>query len=68
MGYLGIDQHGEHYVLHEFPRQELMEKLGCRHVAKMYLEFKDGHSEHVGYVIAGRWVQVYEVHGWRKSA
>lgn len=68
VGYLGVDQYGDKYVLHDHPRKELTEKLGSQHVAKMYVDFKDGHTEHVGYIVAGRWIQVYEVHHWGKSA
>jgi len=65
LGYLGIDQHGQHYKMKEYPRKELLEQLGRKHADKMYVDkVTTGKSEHIGYVIGGLWITVYEVHDW----
>ena len=65
LGYLGIDQYGHKFVIHKYPRKELSEKLGIKHVRKMYRDTKDGKACHVGYVIGGHWIEVHEVCKWR---
>lgn len=65
LGYLGIDQYGYRYKINEHPRKELLEQLGSTHAAKMYVDLKSGGSRHAGYVIAGLWIDVYEVHSWK---
>jgi hypothetical protein len=67
LGYLGIDQYGTHYVLKEHPRKELMEQIGCKHVDKMFVDLKSGGSREKGYVIAGHWIDIYEVHPWKEE-
>ena len=59
--FMAIDQYGEtfHGLIH--PRKDLCERLCSSHVDKQYTEYKDGHSEHTGYIIAGHWLTVYEV-------
>jgi hypothetical protein len=62
LGYLGIDQYGNHYNLKEHPRKELMEKLGYSHASIMYCDLKSGGFRRKGYVIGPFWVDVFEVH------
>jgi hypothetical protein len=57
---MAIDQYGKHYDGLKNPRKELSEILGCKHVDKMYIDSKDG-TYHVGYIIAGYWLEIYEV-------
>ena len=64
LGYLGIDQYGDSYNLEKNPRKELLEQLDRKHADKMYVDLKNGGFRHKGYVIAGRWISVYEVHSW----
>lgn len=64
LGYLGIDQHGQHFNMDKHPRKELLRQLGRSHASKMYCDLKSGGSRHAGYVIAGLWIDVYEVHAW----
>jgi len=64
LGYLGIDQYNKHYKIDKSPRKELLEQLGRQHTSKMYVDLKSGGSRHVGYVIAGKWISIYEVHIW----
>ena len=47
MKYLGLDQYGQHYLIREHPRKELLEKLGRQHAAKMYLDV-NGRARHCG--------------------
>jgi len=62
LGYIGIDQYGQHYHLHAHPRKELMAKLGTKHADKMCVDTKEREARHVGYIVAGLWITVYEVH------
>lgn len=64
LGYLGIDQYGDRYKMDKHPRKELMDYLGASNARKMYVDTKDGAAKHVGYVIRGHWINVYEVHEW----
>jgi len=64
--FMGIDQYGETYHDLVHPRKDLMERLGRKSASRMYVDTKDGVSKHIGYVIAGRWVQIYEVTQWEK--
>lgn len=60
--FMAIDQYGQTYHhLGKHPRKELMERLGCQHVNKIYLDKKDGRTVHVGYVIGQHWCTLYEV-------
>jgi hypothetical protein len=62
IGYLGLDQYGDKYVLKtDHPRQELLRHFARQHCAKMYRDKKDGGSQHVGWIIAGRWIEVFRV-------
>lgn len=67
VGYIGIDQYGEHYHLKEHPRKELLEQLGASRAANMYVDTVDGRVKHKGYVIGGRWIDVYAVHEWKPA-
>lgn len=67
LGYLGIDQYGQHYAIDKHPRKELLDKLGRKHASKMYVDLKNGGSRHTGYVIAGLWIRVLEVHAWNNK-
>lgn len=67
--YMGIDQHGVTYHdLGTHPRKALLERFGRKHADKIYLDLKDGRTVHTGYVIAGLWIQLYEVYQMRKPA
>ena len=41
-----------------------MAKCGRQHCAKMYVDTKAGLTKHIGYIVAGEWFTVYEVHEW----
>jgi hypothetical protein len=62
---MAIDQYGNHFDdLGKHPRKELMSRLDCKHADKMYRDTKDGTGVHVGYIIAGLWLELYHVKGW----
>lgn len=66
VGYMGIDQYGHtHHIGDRPPRKGLLELLGRQRASKMYVETKDGGTRHVGYVVAGLWVRIMEVHSWK---
>ena len=64
LGYIGIDQYGNHYHIKKYPRKELIEQIGIQHVKKMCIDKKDGSTDHVGYVIGDHWIEVFEIHSW----
>ncbi len=55
--HLFIDQYGKP----EWARtaKELREKCGGGKVSKMYVDKKDGHTVHTGYVVGRRWFTRY---------
>lgn len=67
LGFLAIDQYGQHYKIEKHPRKELLEQLGASNASKMYVDTKDGKQKHVGYVVAGLWLNVYTVHEWKEA-
>jgi hypothetical protein len=47
------------------PRGQLLAKCGRRHADKMYVDnASTGEARHIGYIVAGEWFTVYEVHSW----
>ena len=61
---MAIDQYGQTFHGLTNPRKDLCDRLGKAHAEKMYVETKDGKSRHVGYVIGGLWLRLYEVRPW----
>ena len=60
--YMAIDQYGETYHDLERPRRDLLQRLNRRHADKMYVDLiSTSEARHCGYVIAGRWLRVFEV-------
>lgn len=61
------DQYGNTYLnLGPHPRKALMGLTGRKHVSKMYRDCKDGITVHCGYVISGRWFDVFTMEQWHK--
>ena len=56
---VGIDQFGERYYFHRWPRKEIMSQLDCKHASKMYIDSPKGKSFHIGYVIKGHWIAIF---------
>jgi hypothetical protein len=67
LGYMAIDQYGSHIKIKKYPRKELLEHFGRKHAQKMYRDTPNG-AKHVGYIVAGHWCDIYEVHEWLKAA
>lgn len=65
--YMGIDQYGETYHNLRYPRKQLMEMHGIRHVSKMYVD-RRGKTFHVGYVVGRCWITLYHVKPFEKEA
>ena len=61
IGFIGIDQWGQHYHLKKHPRKELLEALGLATASKMYCDGESGEAIHQGYVIGEHWVSVYRI-------
>jgi len=66
LGYIGIDNYGNHYKINKYPRKELLECLGYKYASKMFIDTKDKEVKHIGYVIGDHWITVYELHEWKK--
>ena len=66
--YMAVDQHGQTYHGLTHPRKDLLARLGRGHASKMYRDCKDGIACHCGYVIAGRWLEVFAVVPWHAAA
>lgn len=67
LGYIGIDQFGQHYKIDKYPRKELLEQLYATHADKMYTDTKSGKTKHIGYVISKLWIRVYQVNEWKEA-
>jgi hypothetical protein len=62
---LATNQYGEKFFIEgTHPRKELSAIYGTSHVDKMYVDRKDGGVSHIGYIIAGNWIQLYMVEPW----
>jgi hypothetical protein len=54
---IAIDQYGGiHRIAGKHPRAELLAKFDRKHADKMYV----GEGVHIGYVIAGLWLALYQ--------
>ena len=65
LGYIGIDQYGQHYKLDKHPRKELLEQIGATKADIMYVTTKKGEVVQTGYVIKGNWINVYRIHAFK---
>ncbi len=64
-GTMALDQYGgAYYNLDPHPRKELLKRFGTSHADKMYIERRDGTNPHIGYIIAGYWLTLYNVTPW----
>lgn len=67
--FMAVDQYGQTYhALGSSPRKALLEKLGRKHASRMYRDTKDGGAVHVGYIVAGLWLELFQVTPFRKAA
>jgi hypothetical protein len=61
---MAIDQYGHAYHgLGNHPRKALLERLDRKRASKMYVDTKTG-TKHIGYIIRGLWLTVYNVTRW----
>ena len=69
LGYMARDQWGDYYHIGDNPpRKWLLEHFDRQHCGKMYTDsLKTGKARHIGYIIAGRWLEVYRVCQWKES-
>ena len=56
--FLYVDQYGNRFQASTV--RELREKVGGGRVSKMYIDNKDGHTFHIGYVIGQHWLTAFE--------
>ena len=69
LGYIGLDQYGETYHIgNNPPRKWLLNHFCRRHAEKMYCDTTDGKVPHLGYIIAGHWIEIRAVHAWKVAA
>lgn len=64
LGYMARDQYGNTVHGLEKPRRDLLAHCGRKHAERMWRDTKSGDTVHVGYIIAGRWFDVFAVHAW----
>lgn len=68
MNHMAIDQYGTTYHdLGPHPRKALLERLDRKRASKMYMDKTDGRVLHIGWVIAGHWLTVFEVNRMERS-
>ena len=63
--FLAIDQYGNHVMIKEHPRKELLEHHGIKYASKTYIDANKGHTYHVGYAIQGSWYDIYTIEPWK---
>jgi len=67
-GYMAIDQHGMTYHIgNNPPRKYLLNLFGRKHADKMYHDAENGKTRHIGYVIAGYWLEIFCVGIWKQA-
>jgi hypothetical protein len=68
--YMAVSQYGDTFHGLTHPRKDLLARLGRQHAAKMYRDNADPAKppRHCGYVIAGLWLEVFEVNRWHAPA
>lgn len=62
-GLMAIDQYGHTYHGLSHPRKDLCARIGSSHAEKMYIDSTAG-AKHIGYVIGGLWLTIYQVSEW----
>ena len=65
---MGRDQFGRTYHdLGRYPRKALCDRLGRKHVSRVYVDKENGPPKHVGYVIGRCWIALYQVTPWERE-
>jgi hypothetical protein len=66
---MGRDQYGRAYHdLGAHPRKALLDRLVRKHAAKIYIDKEEGPPVHIGYIIAGLWITLYQIEPWEREA
>ena len=66
---MGRDQYGDSYHnLGKYPRAALLDQLNRKHADRMFRDKKTGPPKHIGYIVAGRWITLYNVEPWERPA
>lgn len=60
--YIACDQFGNTLFLNGPPRKRLLERLGRKHAAKIYIDRPDG-AYHIGYIVSGHWYTILGLEG-----
>jgi hypothetical protein len=59
--YIGIDQYGSRYPLRgDHPRKALLDYFNRKSASRMFTDKTDGGAVHIGWIVAGLWITVYE--------
>lgn len=66
--FMAIDQYGQTYHGLVKPRRDLLSRLGRKRASRMFRDTKDGRAVHVGWIIGGLWLEVYEVKPMEREA
>ena len=66
---MAIDQYGQthHLGATKWPRKTLLEKFDRKHADKMYKDGADGLPIHIGYIIDGLWLTLFNVQPYEKT-
>ncbi len=60
--YIGFDQYGNTYKIGRNPPRKWLMAHFCRSRAqKMYVDTTSGAARHVGWIVAGHWINVHRV-------
>lgn len=63
LGFMAVDQYNTvHHLSGKYPRKQLLKLYDRKHADKIYRDTPNGGTIHVGWIIAGRWFNVYQVH------
>ena len=67
--HMAVDQYGQTYhALGPHPRKALLERLYAKKATRMFVDKKGGPPVHIGWIIRGHWLTVYEVARMERAA
>lgn len=69
LGYIAIDQYGQTYQIGDtkYPRKWLLDYFDRKSAQKMYVDTKTEQSKHIGWIIAGMWLEVFRVFSMKEG-
>lgn len=69
LGYIAIDQYNNTYQIGDNPPRKWLLNQFCRkHAEMMYCDTKSGKTKHIGYIIAGLWLEIFKVCEWKEAS